>query len=55
MEEGEDAGRRRSSPARGANGVPVAESGGGEEDGVALGFANPTTATVRLGAAASGG
>uniref|UniRef100_I1QH14 DUF834 domain-containing protein n=1 Tax=Oryza glaberrima TaxID=4538 RepID=I1QH14_ORYGL len=58
MEEGEDAGRRRrpwrSSPARGANGVPAAKSGGGKADGVALGLANPMAATARLGAVASG-
>nr|BAC80080.1 hypothetical protein [Oryza sativa Japonica Group]BAD30621.1 hypothetical protein [Oryza sativa Japonica Group] len=58
MEEGEEADRRwqpwRSSPACGANGVPAVESGGGEADGVAIGLANPTAATARLGAAASG-
>nr|BAD82740.1 hypothetical protein [Oryza sativa Japonica Group] len=58
MEEGEEADRRWrpwwSSPACGANGVPAAESGGGEADGVALGLANPTAATARPGVAASG-
>nr|BAC99601.1 hypothetical protein [Oryza sativa Japonica Group] len=58
MEEGEDAGQRwwpgRSSPARGVNGVPAAESGGGKADGVALGLANPMAVSARLGAVASG-
>lgn len=63
IRERESNGRRRrpkaaamaSSPACGERRIPATGSDGGGVDGVALGLANPTEATARLGDGSNGG
>nr|BAC84912.1 hypothetical protein [Oryza sativa Japonica Group]BAD32098.1 hypothetical protein [Oryza sativa Japonica Group] len=45
----------RSSPVHDERWLPVADFDGGGVDGVALGLANPTVATARLGGGSNGG